>query len=74
MARRRGLDRLLFATAPALYGAVWLCAGIVLAGYTWIAPGVLIAAILLFTLALIVILFGVSAYTGHSPREYILQM
>ncbi len=54
MARRRGLDRLSFATAPALYGAVWLCAGIVLAGYTWIAPGLLIGAILLVALLCVV--------------------
>jgi competence protein ComEC len=45
VARRRGLDRLSFATAPALYGAVWLCAGIVLAGYTWVGPGILLSAI-----------------------------
>ncbi len=54
MARRRGLDRLSFATAPALYGAVWLCAGIVLAGYSWIAPGILINAILLIALLCVV--------------------
>ena len=48
--RRRGLDRLSFATAPALYAAVWLCGGIVLAGYQWIAPATLIAAILLLAL------------------------
>jgi competence protein ComEC len=48
--RRRGLDRLSFAIAPALYAAVWLCAGIVLAGYQWIAPATLIATILLFAL------------------------
>jgi len=48
--RRRGLDRLSFATAPALYAAVWLCGGIVLAGYQWIAPATLIAAILSFAL------------------------
>jgi competence protein ComEC len=52
--RRRGLDRLSFATAPALYGAVWLCAGIVLAGYTWIAPGILIGAILFASLLCVV--------------------
>jgi competence protein ComEC len=52
--RRRGLDRLSFATAPALYAAVWLCAGIVLAGYRWIAPATLIAAILLFALLSVV--------------------
>ncbi len=50
MARRRGLDRLSFATAPVLYAAVWLCAGIVLAGYSWIAPGILICAVLLVCL------------------------
>ncbi len=52
--RRRGLDRLSFATAPALYGAVWFCAGIVLAGYTWIAPGKLISTILLVSLLCVV--------------------
>ena len=50
MARRRGLDRLSFATAPVLYAAVWLCAGIVLAGHSWIAPGILICAVLLVCL------------------------
>jgi competence protein ComEC len=50
VARRRGLERLSFATAPALYAAVWLCAGIVLAAYQWIAPAILIAVILLFAL------------------------
>jgi hypothetical protein len=27
-----------------------------------------------FTLALMIIILGLAAYTGHSPREYILQM
>jgi competence protein ComEC len=54
VARRRGLDRLSFATAPALYAAVWLCAGIVLAGYTWISPATVIAAILLVALLCVV--------------------
>ncbi len=31
MVRRQGLERLSFATAPALYAALWLSAGIVLA-------------------------------------------
>jgi competence protein ComEC len=48
--RRRLLERLSFSTAPALYAAVWLSAGIVLSSYNWIAPGVLIAAILSFAL------------------------
>jgi competence protein ComEC len=39
-------DRLSFATAPALYAALWLIAGILLAHY-WIPPGVLLLAILL---------------------------
>ncbi|HTK58762.1 MAG TPA: hypothetical protein VL336_07255 [Sphingomicrobium sp.] len=30
--------------------------------------------IALFTLALMIIMFGLAAYTGHSPREYILQL
>ena len=50
MAGSRGLERLSFATAPALYAALWLSAGIVLAPYNWIAPGVLIAATLLLAL------------------------
>ena len=50
MVSRRGLERLSFATAPALYAALWLSAGIVLAAYYWIAPGVLIAATLLLAL------------------------
>ena len=28
----------------------------------------------LFTLALMIILLGIAAYTGHSPREYILEL
>jgi competence protein ComEC len=48
--KNRGLERLSFATAPALYAALWLSAGIVIAAYTWIVPGVLIGAILLFAL------------------------
>jgi competence protein ComEC len=54
VARRRGLDRLSFATAPALYAAVWLCSGIVLAGYKWISPPTVIAAILLVALLCVV--------------------
>jgi competence protein ComEC len=50
VARSRVLERLSFATAPALYAALWLSAGIVLAPYYWIAPGVLIAATLLLAL------------------------
>ena len=54
MVRSRGLERLSFATAPALYAALWLSAGIVLATFTsqgnWIAPGVLIAGTLLLAL------------------------
>jgi competence protein ComEC len=45
--RSRVLERLCFATAPALYAALWLSAGIVLDSYFWIAPAVLIAAVLL---------------------------
>jgi competence protein ComEC len=44
------MDRLSFATAPALYAAVWLSGGIVLAGYHWISPTLLIAACLFFPL------------------------
>ena len=50
MARSQVLERLSFATAPALYAALWLSAGIVLAPYCWIAPGVLITATLLLAL------------------------
>ena len=50
MARSQVLERLSFATAPALYAALWLSAGIVLAPYYWIAPGVLITATLLLAL------------------------
>jgi competence protein ComEC len=42
------LERLSFATAPALYAALWLSAGIVLAPFNWINPSVLIASTLLF--------------------------
>jgi hypothetical protein len=44
------MDRLSFATAPALYAALWLSAGIVLATWQWITPSLLIAACLLFSL------------------------
>jgi hypothetical protein len=30
--------------------------------------------IAVFTLALMIIILGLAAYTGHSPREYILQL
>src|ERR1700678_2518554 len=50
LAGRRGIERLSFATAPALYAALWLSAGIILAQGNWIAPGVLIAATLLLAL------------------------
>jgi competence protein ComEC len=52
--RPRVLEQLSFATAPALYAALWLSSGIALAQYTspsyWIAPAVLIAATLLLAL------------------------
>ncbi len=48
--RSRSLERLSFATAPALYAALWLSAGIILAQRNWIAPGELIFGTLLFTL------------------------
>jgi competence protein ComEC len=51
VSKRRGIERLSFATAPALYAALWLSAGIVLAPYAsqnnWTAPGILTAATLL---------------------------
>ena len=54
MVRSRAVEELSFATSPALYAALWLSAGIVLATYTsqryWIAPGVLSCATLLLTL------------------------
>jgi competence protein ComEC len=49
VARDRAVERLSFATSPALYAALWLSTGIVLATCNWIAPGVLIAATLLIT-------------------------
>ncbi len=52
--RRRSLEQLSFATAPALYAALWLCAGIVIAPYYWIPPGVLIAATSLLALVSLV--------------------
>jgi competence protein ComEC len=42
------LERLSFATAPALYAALWLSAGIVIAPFHWMSPCVLVASILLF--------------------------
>jgi competence protein ComEC len=48
--RSRSLERLSFATAPALYAALWLSGGIILASCNWVAPGVLIAGTLLLTL------------------------
>jgi competence protein ComEC len=45
--RTRALEELSFATAPALYAALWLSGGIILATCNWIGPGVLIAATLL---------------------------
>jgi competence protein ComEC len=47
MVKSRVLERLSFATAPVLYAALWLSAGIVLAPYQWILPSELIAATLL---------------------------
>jgi competence protein ComEC len=44
------MDRLSFATAPALYAALWLSAGIALAGYRWLSPMALISAILVLAL------------------------
>ena len=48
--RSRVLEQLSFATAPALFAALWLSAGMVLGQYHWIVPGVLIAATLLLVL------------------------
>ncbi len=52
--RPRVLEQLSFATAPALYAALWLCcrhrAGAVHLASYWIAPAVLIAATLLLAL------------------------
>ncbi len=48
------MDRLSFSTAPALYAALWLSAGILVAQFGsargWIVPGLLIGALLLFAL------------------------
>jgi competence protein ComEC len=53
-AQTRVLERLSFATAPALYAALWLCAGIALAPYLsqhdFLAPGVLIVATFLLVI------------------------
>jgi competence protein ComEC len=58
--RRRRLERLSFATAPALYAAVWLSAGIVIAGYKWTPQTVLIAAtVLLASLTLLAARYAV---------------
>ena len=48
--RSRVLEQLSFATAPVLFAALWLSAGMVLGQYHWIVPGVLIAATLLLVL------------------------
>jgi competence protein ComEC len=45
--RSRSLERLSFATAPALYAALWLSAGIIVAQHYWFASGVLICGALL---------------------------
>src|SRR5271168_58436 len=56
-AQTRVLERLSFGTAPALYAALWLCAGIALAPYQsqhdFVVPGVLaVATFLLVILSL----------------------
>ena len=48
------ISHLTFATAPALYAALWLCAGIVLGSWQWIAPGLLLTATLLLALTSII--------------------
>jgi competence protein ComEC len=48
--RARGVERLSFSSAPALYAALWLSAGIVLSPYWWLEPGILIAASLLLAI------------------------
>ncbi len=64
MAGSRALERLSFATAPALYAALWLSGGIILATCNWIAPGVLIGATLLLTLLSAA---GCAEGTPHRP-------
>jgi competence protein ComEC len=54
LVRRQGLERLSFSTAPALYAALWLSAGIVLAADKWVAPAILIEVILLLALLALV--------------------
>jgi competence protein ComEC len=44
------IERLSFSSAPALYAALWLAGGIVLAPYWWLEPGILIAAGLLLAI------------------------
>jgi competence protein ComEC len=46
----RGVERLSFSSTPALYAALWLSAGIVLAIYWWLEPGILMASGLLLAL------------------------
>jgi hypothetical protein len=46
--RARGIERLSFSSAPALYAALWLTAGIVLSPYWWLQPGILIAATVMY--------------------------
>jgi competence protein ComEC len=48
--RTREVERLSFSSAPALYAALWLSTGIVLAPYWWLEPGILMAAGLLLAL------------------------
>src|ERR1700733_14774322 len=48
--RTREVERLSFSSAPALYAALWLSAGIVLSPYWWLEPGILMAAGLLLAL------------------------
>ena len=63
----RGVERLSFSSAPALYAALWLSAGIVLAPYWWLEPGILLAASLLLA-----VISGVAA--AHANRVALLPL
>jgi hypothetical protein len=63
----RGVERLSFSSAPALYAALWLSAGIVLSPYWWLEPGILIAATLLLAM-----IAGLAA--AHSNRVALLPL
>src|ERR1700735_3548738 len=56
----RGVERLSFSSAPALYAALWLSAGVMLWPYWWLEPGIIMGAGLL--LAIIAALAAAQAH------------